>query len=547
MKKVFILLLILFCCAAFLTAEEKVLTIPYSNQSKAYSCGQNSFRMVMGYWGTDLSKSQIFGYTGYNATNSKLLKGIVGKYFPYFTFKQISKSIDSVIAAIDDNKPVLVEVNAGYLTYLDYSASAGHYIVAVGYNTEKKVVYVRDPNSYYVEELPFADLEKAWSDKKHIVFTIYRKNGKFVPAKKIRHYSDKAKPFGAEKEKRTTPLYAFLIPSVYTVFNTSENGIKNTTLQDDWLYTIKIQGVSFGHLVLDRSPWIFQEVPYYGFSGNLGYNFGRNKVLFSNSEAVSPGVFRMLQNRTLDVRTFNSIKPIPALTLRAFVAEVSGFAGLQEVNSPYDSLELSRLLGGRICMRYGLNQALGYISGAGSVVSLILSSGDRNERIIVPGGDLTLGPLEGAFQYYDKKLDSGTEVKVLAYSGALNLNMPELSGGFFTYLNYAGLFKLFYQFSHEEFLYSAPALNVNSLVNTHRIEVPMNLKYLYLIYGADFVHGGKGESLDSFSTGARLLFNLFLPYFQLQAGYTYTWHSGGGISRDIHNHALNLGFYAGLW
>ena len=550
MKKVQIwCFIILFFVTAGFASAEKVITIPYSNQTKAYSCGQNSFRMVMGYWGTDLTKAQIFGYTGYNATNSKLLNEIISKNFPDFAFQEITKSVDSIIDAVNENKPVMVEVNAGYLTYLDYSASAGHYIVAVGYDKEKQVVYVRDPNSYYVEELPFSDLEKAWSDSKHIIFTIYRRNGSFVPAENIRHYSDKAKPFGAEKEKQTTPLYAFFIPSVYTVFNTSENGIKNTTLENDWLYTVKIKGVSFGYLVLDRSPWIFQDNPYYGFSGNLGFNFGRKKVLFSNSEAVSPGVFRTLQNRTLDVRTFNSIKPIPALTLRSLVTEVSGFAGVREIESPYDidALNLSKLLGGRFCLRYGVNQALGYISAAGSVVSLALSDGTETNRIIVPGGDATIGPIEAAFQYFDSTLSSGTRVKVLAYSGALNLNLPELSGGLYTYLNYAGLFKLFYQFRHEEFVYSASTLNGTSLRNSHHIELPLNLKYFYMIYCADFLHGPKGEPLDSFSTGTRLLFNLFLPYFQLQTGYTYTWNRGSGNSRDTHNHALHIGFYAGIW
>ena len=317
-------------------SAEKVLIIPYSQQMKAYSCGQNSFRMIMGYWGTRLTKAQIFMITGYNATNSKVMREMVGKHFPDFTFQPIDKSIDSIIAAIDENKPVMVEVNAGYLTYIDYGASAGHYIVVLGYDRDKQVIYLRDPNSYYIEELSFSDLEKAWSDKKHIVFTIHRADGVFVPPENIVHFSDKAKPFGAEKEKKTTPLYAFFIPTVYTVFNTSKDGFKNTTLKDDWLYTIKLQGVSFGHLYLEKSPWVFQEVGYYGFGANLGFYFGRMKLLFGNTETISPGVFRSRRTRTLSVRTFNSIKQIPALTLKSPVVEISGYASVLEQPAVYE-------------------------------------------------------------------------------------------------------------------------------------------------------------------------------------------------------------------
>ena len=75
MKRLIVLICVLCVSASFGFAAEKVLTIPYSRQTRAYSCGQNSFRMVMGYWGTSLEKAQIFGITGYNATNSKIMKG----------------------------------------------------------------------------------------------------------------------------------------------------------------------------------------------------------------------------------------------------------------------------------------------------------------------------------------------------------------------------------------------------------------------------------------------------------------------------------------
>jgi hypothetical protein len=38
------------------------------------------------------------------------------------------------------------------------------------------------------------------------------------------------------------------------------------------------------------------------------------------------------------------------------------------------------------------------------------------------------------------------------------------------------------------------------------------------------------------------LFNMFLPFFQAQAGYTYTVRTD-----NTDNHALHVGIYAGLW
>ncbi len=549
MKRLFLLTMFMVLVLSS-AAAEKVLTVPFSQQMRAYSCGQNSFRMVMGYWGTSLTKARIFRITGYNATNSKIMQKMVEKHFLDFTFQPVDKSINGVIAAIDENKPIMVEVNAGYLPYLDYGASAGHYIVVLGYDRDRQVVFLRDPNSYYVEEMSYSDLERAWSDKKYRAFTIYRTDGVFVSPENVVHFSDKAQPFGAEKEKKTTPLYVLFIPTVYAMFNTSEDGFRNSTFKDNWRYTIKLQGISFGHLTLEKSPWVFQETGYYGFGANLGFDLGRMKPLFGNTETLSPGVFRFLKARTLSVRTFNSIKPIPALTQKSPVVEISGYASVLEQPAVYEDvsgsdgnpLALSNILGGRLTVRYGLNQTLGYLAAAGSLTSVLLSHGGNEFRVRVPGGDAVLGPLEMSFQYYTNNTGSGPDIRILAYSGALNLSLPRLSGGIYTYLSFLGLFQLYYQFSHQEMSYTDDSLSFSSFDTIHHIELPMSVKFFDLVYGFDFFYPQKGEGLSGFSTGTRLLFNQFLPFFQLQIGYKYDWRRDTG-----HNHTVHIGFYAGLW
>ena len=555
-----IVIVLLLLSVLSVSAKEKVLTIPYSRQTRAYGCGQNTFRMIMGYWGERLPIERIYGYTGFNSSTRRDFQNIIKKHFTDFQFKEINKDIDSIIEAIDNNRPVMVETNAAFLTYLPYQSSGGHYIAAIGYNTEKEVIYVRDPNSYYVEALTYEDLKKAWRNKNMIAFTIYRKNGTFVKADTVKHFSDKAKPFGAEKEETTTPFFAYLIPSIYTVLNTSERGVPNTTLLNDWLYTVKVQGMHFGHLSLERSPWLYQDIPFYGLGANVGVNLGTPQFLFGASDALSPGVFRFLRTRTMDVRSFSSIKNVPSLTMPTLSLEATGFISLLDVMpeeragpyplpNPYSRLSniedsykvrFSKLRGGRFTIRHGLDQTWGYLSGAVTLTSVDVTSGEVTQRLDVIGGDVTIGPLEGALQYHLGNFNGGIQSRVLAYSAGLNLNLPKLSGGVFTVLDFIGLFRSYYQFRHEEFGFETEDISFDVVQDVHRLELPMNLKFVTLIYGFDL--GYSEGNFDHFTIGGRLLFNLFLPYFQAQAGYNYTAKSNGPG-----NHAFHIGIYAGLW
>jgi hypothetical protein len=554
--------MVLFLAGGLLYGKEVVLKIPFSHQTKAYGCGQNSFRMVMGYWGEDIEKAKLYGYTGYNPTTTKDFQKIIKDRYSDFRFKKLDKEIAAVIESIDAKRPVMIETSAAFLPYLPYESAAGHYIVAVGYNTEKKHIYVRDPNSFYVESLTFEELEQSWQGKQRSIFAVFRKDGKYVKPDKIKHYSDKAKPFGAEKEKRTTPFYAYLVPTLYTVFNTSENGIKNTTLKDDWLYTIKIQGLHFGHIQLDSSPWLYQDVPFYGIAANLGFDFGRTKVLFNDSDAFSPGVFRYLQERTLAIRSFSSIKTVPALTIPSLVVEGSFYSSLLDVLpegktgpypllNPYNRLSnpeasdlvFSKLRGGRVNLRRGINQTWGYLSGGVTLNSVEIhsKSADKDHRLNVLGGDITLGPVEGAVQYYKNTFNDGTKAELLALSAALNLTLPKISGGIFSVLDFIGLFRSYYQFTYEDFLYNPANTSRTALTRSiHHVEFPMFLRVVDFVYGFDFIYSDK--AFDSFKIGGRVLFNMLLPYFQAQAGYTYT-----ARANDTNNHALHVGIYAGLW
>jgi len=551
---IFVVIVLGIFIAAGICAEEKVITIPFSKQTKAYSCGQNSFLMIMGYWGSDLTKPQLFGMTGYNPTTSQHFEDIINSKYSGYHFEIVDRTIDAVIDSVEQDRPVMMEVNAVHLSYLDYGISAGHYIVALGYNTEKEVVYIRDPNSPYIEEINYTVLEEAWSGPLNKIYTIYREDGQFVPPDEIKHFSDEAKPFGAEKEPQTTPFYALFIPSVYAAFNTGETGMRNTTLLNDLLYTVKIQGLFFGHLSLDRSPWLYQDKEFHGIAGNLGFDFKKLKILFGNTDTVSTGVFRGLETKTINSRVFNTTKTIQGLTAPWLALEGSYFMALPLIpppnpyeNIPYgeqnQSLDIELFRGGRIGLRHGLNQTWGYISAAGSLTSAKVSVHGFSHWLNVPGGDVTLAPVEFAFQYYNNSFDDGTTAYILAYSIGLNFNAPKMSGGIFTVIDFMGLTRMYLRFKSETFVYDTPLLDgaeVDVYLNTIQLELPMSLRILDLVYGfdIDWSHG----NYSGFSVGARALFNQFLPYFQGQIGYSFRGEGDGDLI-----HSLNIGIYAGLW
>jgi len=97
-----------------------IFDIPYSRQYKAYSCGQNSFRMVMGYWRKRLSKTKIFFWTGFRPTSISTYKKIIEKKFPGFSTKEIPEEPDfkSLISELDKEHPVIIGVETAFLKYL---------------------------------------------------------------------------------------------------------------------------------------------------------------------------------------------------------------------------------------------------------------------------------------------------------------------------------------------------------------------------------------------------------------------------------------------
>ncbi len=554
-------------------SEEKILPVPWSKQIRSYACGQNCFLMIMGYWETGLTKHRLFLYTGYNGTTSGQFQDIIENRYPAYTFQRIEKSIDEVIRQIRLGRPVMLDVKTTEVPYLRFSISASHNAVAVGYDTEKKVIYVRDPNTPYVQEFTLSRLEEGWAYPRAKIYTIYRKDGTVPPQKEpedVKHFSKEGKPLGAERVYIPKPWYRPLFPSIYTLFHIGRDGPAAANLPEDLLYTFKLHGLLFGHLLLERSPWLFQEGEFFGLGGSFGFNFTTKEAVFGGSDGLSPGVFRFLETKTFRSRYFNTIKPVPDLTNPELVLEALLFTDLglsyPGVSPAAEAPDLGSLYGGRVSLRRGLGQNWGYLGAGVSFTSTeVTICGEYDPfRIDVFGGDVTLGPLEGAFQYCTRpafaaaggtavagEADSGgtAAVKVAAYSLGINLSLPKITGGVLSVFNFFGFYRLFFRFNSTDFFIDVSEEGGTDWDTTvrrrsFRIEFPMALKIVELVYGGDLKFSVSDASwvLAEVTAGCRVLANQFLPYAQFQFGYTYTRKISSGSTVN----SFHLGLYAGV-
>ena len=75
--------------------QKKVFDIPYSKQMQAFTCGHESFRMVMAYWGKRLSLQEVMGSLGSNGTTVNQFEDYVGRRFSDFKFEWVP--VDSTV------------------------------------------------------------------------------------------------------------------------------------------------------------------------------------------------------------------------------------------------------------------------------------------------------------------------------------------------------------------------------------------------------------------------------------------------------------------
>jgi len=584
LKKYILSICIILMLLAPLHAKRVLFDIPYSKQYKAYSCGQNSFRMAMAYWHVRLPKSKIFLWTGYRPTSIQTFKDIIDKKYPGFATKEIPKEPGhkTLISELDKKHPVLLSVEAGFLKYLEYGTAGGHMIVIIGYNPKTEKFFLRDPNSKNVEKISYSDLSLAWT-KGRTGMSIYSKKGKPIKQKKIKHFN-KANRIGDRDEPVKPSPAVLFIPSLYLThaFNIDKNDI--TEFDPGWTLNFPL-GISLGHQSMDKTPLLPVNQSFEGISASLGFSL-RSGLFAGNDDNISTGAYNELKNTTLNVFGFTSIKSIKNLTLIDPIIQVSGYKDW-EASIPFISYHspkkynfetgytgyLKNLKGIRASARMGLTIFPGFIGGGFTynefdlyLNKYPLSDKDIKSHGYGTGFDMQISSLDLAF-YNEKNKD------FLISGQKVGLSLMQAIPPFRTCIYIIPLIRILQNSYYVYEFRRVKSEGIHDLNKNIIIESYSSLPFFDFLY--EFKYSEKNQHFDD---GPRpyvdidpdggmwamiidlhsksktiyrhialgLNFNQYLPYFQLQLRSKIGWTEmkSGSFLMDK---TISAGIYAGLF
>jgi uncharacterized protein YaiE (UPF0345 family) len=551
-------------------AKSKILEVPYSKQYRAFSCGHNTFRMMMGYWGQRLSRQRIIDNVGIGGSNGDNFNRYVkSKWSSDFNFSWVGNTTSALRKEIDRDHPVIVGVNAAYLDYLDYETSGGHAIILIGYDDRKKVFYLRDSNSPYVEQIGFDRLKKAMVSKKS-AYKVYRKNGQFVAKRDIKHFDD-AKPFGAKKtEKKGIPI-SWLLPKIHMTYGNEPapnlgDGFENTEFEEGYFYHVNWNGLQYGHTTLEQTPWLGNGKAFKQLAFNMTYILDGHKFRLGSGELASPGTYAFGRHRTLDVHNFSATKQIPALSLPSFALEIDAvrkFDNEEDLVYPEHGFKVSSWGGARLALRRGISQLWGHASAGYTAMETRFTLEDSASASVVEARmpsstfDLTFGPIKGSYQTAsteNAEVIGGSEaaklsdkLEIQAHSVGIDMKIPGLSGNLVVNaLTYLGFFRMHFEYNQEILRKTVGSGTSESTDSSSRqrwdVELPVRAGFADFAYGWSVHEDHVADQKSVYhSAWLKVLYNNFLPFAQLQVGYRQTYNSEETLAQE-----LMTGLYLGL-
>lgn len=163
----------------------KMIDFPEFRQTSEYDCGAMALASVLAYYGIDAPESNII----------KIAKTVPRRGTPVAGFQKVADkfrlkcSVENMDIRrlknfIDRSIPVTLRLQAWSGKETDWKNcwSAGHYVVAIGY--DKNHVYFEDPLSIFRTFLTFNELEKRWHDRDLINGDVYKNLGIVVTGKR---------------------------------------------------------------------------------------------------------------------------------------------------------------------------------------------------------------------------------------------------------------------------------------------------------------------------------------------------------------------------
>lgn len=540
-------------------AAEKILDVPYSRQFQAFTCGHESLRMVLGYWGKRESREEILMRIGANGSAPQTVEKVIKTHYPEFRFESIPVEMASIKKQIDLGRPIMLGAEASNLSYLDYDSFSGHMIVLVGYDDAKKLIFIRDPNSPYVEELGYEQLKAAALDNPQAAFVIYKPNTS--PAPGPANHFDKAYPPHTKKDTSGIPIN-WIIPAFYLSYETEprlnlSDSFAASSKKTSRRYSLSWNGLSFGDQTMEQTPWLgngktFQTM---GFGGAWVIGSG---LRLAPTELLSPGIYSFGRQRILDVHAFTSIKRIPSLMIAKNTVEVSGYLKPENDESlSYETLgvEATSWSGVRVGVRRGVSLMVGHVSAgltAGKVN--IRFDGDNEQVYTTPtlNYDLNAGIIKGSIQIADLPNSNGADekshdgLKVRAYSLGMDYDVSNIQINLlpFTILSQMGFFRPHLEMTHEIVRRIKGETHQTATTRRWDLELPVPLHFVDMTYGSGISQTilDEGDRSSLRSSWVRFAFNAYQPWIQVTAGYRINYKSWNeAVSQQI-----SLGMFAGI-
>jgi ABC-type bacteriocin/lantibiotic exporter with double-glycine peptidase domain len=145
------------------SARYVIEDVPYIRQIGA-QCGPASLAMVLNYWGVDKDQNALAQQIG-TATGTSPRMMIDYPRSIGFKAENYSGSLERIAENISNCRPVIV---MQWLNYGDrQEARVGHYRVVTGYDREKKLIFMNDPNRNGHSRLDFSVFLDLWDTRMH--------------------------------------------------------------------------------------------------------------------------------------------------------------------------------------------------------------------------------------------------------------------------------------------------------------------------------------------------------------------------------------------
>jgi len=142
--------------------NEVILDVQFINQIENY-CGPASLAMVLMYYGenyTQIELAELMGISTQGVSPNQILK--TAKELGYSNSSKANCELDVLLYTLSNRTPVIVR------TYDSEEVSA-HYMVVVGYNIKKELIYINDPAYNSIETyngtrtISFSEFELIWN------------------------------------------------------------------------------------------------------------------------------------------------------------------------------------------------------------------------------------------------------------------------------------------------------------------------------------------------------------------------------------------------